>query len=458
MVRFATTFWRKLASALLLIGSFTQLSVATAADSAPLTLSFRDTDIDEVYEMLSRQARVNILIGPGVSGSVSLNLYEVDLDSAIRAIADAAGFAVEDRDGTYFVLTREEAGKDSTSGNTQVRSFRVQYTDTDIVAELLGKHLSRYGKLTTVPARRQIVVEDLPAFLDRLEAMLAQIDAPPKQILIEAKILEIALDADQTYGIDWTVPFFSGGSTGTFGARGLDPGLAGLFLNIVTPEFNLFLSALRSQRRVRTLSSPTLLVLENQEAEVLIGDRKGFRVTTTINQVTTETIEFLESGVILNVKAAVDRSGRVLLEIHPEVSNGTVQDGIPSQTTTEVTTQLLADDGQRIFIGGLLRTTDTVGRAGLPVLSQLPVIGGLFSQTEERTVNTETVVLITPHIVGDLVAQQFESTAARIERHQHELELKTDYVLGSLPQPLLAPAKSVTGSVPVREFRDRIGR
>ena len=163
---------------------------------APLTLTFRDTDLQEVYAMLSRQARVNILLGPGVSGSVSVNLYEVSLDRAVRSIAEAAGFMVENRDDTYFVITREEAGKDSTSGNTRIRAFRVQYTDTDIVAGLLTKHLSRYGVLTAVASRRQIVVEDLPPFLDRLEEMLAQIDAPPKQILIEAKILEIVLDAD----------------------------------------------------------------------------------------------------------------------------------------------------------------------------------------------------------------------------------------------------------------------
>ena len=176
-------------------------------------------------------------------------------------------------------------------------------------------------------------------------------------------------------------------------------------------------------------------------------------MTTTINQITTETIEFLQSGVILNVTAAVDRAGKVLLKIHPEVSNGTVQDGIPSQTTTEVTTQLLADDGQRIFIGGLLRTTDTVSRVGLPVLSQIPVLGALFSQNEERTVNTETVVLITPYIVDELVARDFDRTASRIEHHAGELELKTDYLLGSLPQPLLAPVDAFINSMPTAQPR-----
>ena len=102
--------------------------------------------------------------------------------------------------------------------------------------------------------------------------------------------------------------------------------------------------------RVRTLSTPKLLALEHEEAEVIIGDRIGYRVTTTINQVTTESIEFLESGIILNVQPYVDRNGRIMMDIHPEVSTGTItNDGMPNQTTTEVTTQLLADDGQTIF-------------------------------------------------------------------------------------------------------------
>ena len=94
--------------------------------------------------------------------------------------------------------------------------------------------------------------------------------------------------------------------------------------------------------RVRTLSTPTLLALEYEEPEVIVGDRLGFRVTTTINQVTTESVEFLESGVILKLKAWVDREGRLLLQVHPEVSTGVIDDGIPNQTTAEVTTTLLA--------------------------------------------------------------------------------------------------------------------
>jgi len=404
------------------------------APGAPITMNIRDTALAEVFEMLSRQGRINILLGKEVSGTVSVNLYEVSLDQAVAAIAESAGFVAERRGGSWFVLNPDDVGKRSLGGVTDVRTFKVQYSDPTVVAELLEKHLSRFGKVTTVEKRSLLVVEDAPEFLDRIERLIDQIDLEPQQILIEAQILEIALDADQTYGIDWNAKFTTDRGVGALGTQGLAPtGLAGLFVNIVTRDFDIFINALRGKGRVRTLSTPKLLVLENQEAEVIIGDRIGYRVTTTINQVTTESIEFLESGVILRVSAAVDRTGRVLLEIHPEVSNGSITLGIPSQTTTEVTTQMLAEDGQRIFIGGLIRTSDIEAREGVPGLSEIPLLGGLFSNTEERTINTETVVVITPHIMAHKRDAVSAANARHIDRQQRELGLKKEWVLQNLP-------------------------
>lgn len=384
--------------------------------------------------MLARQGRVNILLGKGVEGTVSVNLYDVALEEAVRSIAYAAGYTVEKRNETYMIVERAEAGKDYAYGNTQIRTFKVQYTDPAVVAELLTKHLSRYGKITTLRTRSLLVVEDLPDFVARIHQMLAEIDLQPRQILIEAKVLQITLDADSVYGIDWSVPFRFEGGDGIFGTQGLAPrGIPGFFLEAVTPEFEIFLNTLSRKGRVRTLSTPKLLVLENQEAEVIIGDRLGYRLTTTINQVTTESVEFLESGVILRVKAAVDRAGRVLLDIHPEVSTGTVQDGLPEQNTTAVTTQLLAANGQGIFIGGLIRENTTESRTGIPLLSEVPVLGNLFSRTDEVTRNTETIVLITPHIVDQGRHKVSGESAAKIGLTERELRVKADRILRSLP-------------------------
>jgi type II secretory pathway component GspD/PulD (secretin) len=166
------------------------------------------------------------------------------------------------------------------------------------------------------------------------------------------------------------------------------------------------------------------LALENREAEVLIGERLGYKVTTTINQVTSESVEYLDSGVILRVLPAVDESGRIVLEIHPEVSTGIVVDGIPNQTTTEVTTQLVAEDGQTIFIAGLIKDRTTRTHSGVPLLGSIPVLGRLFSRDEDTTVNTETVVLITPHIVTAQWWQAFAEQGTRVDRVERELQAR----------------------------------
>ena len=355
--------------------------------------------------MLSRSERVNILLSQGVDGEVSFSLYDVPLSEAIRSIANAAGFTAELRNGTYFIVNHDEAGAYAHSDLTEIRSFNIHYADPAQLQEMLRPYLSEYGQLTAMIERKILMIEDTPEFLDRMSALIAQIDHQPKQILIEAKILEITLNSEDSYGINWSDVFQSDSSTGSYGTRGFDgagnSGSSGVFFEIANTDLTASLSALEQNGRIRTLSTPKLLALENQEASVIVGDRRGFQVTTTINQVTTESIEFLESGVILRVTPHVDKEGRVMMDIHPEVSTGTVDaNGVPSQTTTEVTTQLLVNSGQTVFIGGLIKQTVNETRNGVPLLGRLPGVGMLFSSRELTSVNTETIVMITPIVVS----------------------------------------------------------
>jgi len=141
--------------------------------------------------------------------------------------------------------------------------------------------------------------------------------------------------------------------------------------------------------------------MEGLEAETVVGTRLGFKVTTTVNLVTSETIEFLETGIILKVTPSVDRSGRILLDIHPEVSTGSVSDdGIPSKTTTQISTRMLVPDGKTVFMGGLIRRSSNDTQEGVPLLGDLPIVGGLFKNDSKNITTTEIVVLMTPTIVN----------------------------------------------------------
>lgn len=376
---------------------FLPVQNAVAQTEDTITLSVRNTEIAEVMEMLSVKERVNILLSDGVSGTISVNLYGVKLDEAIRAIANAAGYEVERRGKNYFVIDREDVGKYVDSGTTDVRTFKLEYADAEDVQSILEEHLSHYGTITELKDRNMLVVEDMPPFLARVEKIIKELDYRPQQILIEARILEITLDESESFGVEWSKIFQSG--DGLAGTRGLSEGTSGLFVEILDEKLNFLLDALSADGRTKTLSTPKLLTLENETSSVIVGNRLGYVNTVTINQVTTENTEFLESGVILEVTPSVGPDGRIMLKIHPEISTGTINNGIPSQDTTSVDTQLLVNSGSTSFIGGLIKRQSFYDEAGVPILRKIPFAGRLFSRLEERALNTEVIVLITPTIV-----------------------------------------------------------
>jgi len=398
---------------------FVLAQLAHADINKVININVLDMDIAEVMAMLAAKEQVNILVNKGVEGDVSLNLYNMTVKDVIEAAARAGGFAAELIGNTFYIVKPDEVGSRHKSSLTTVMTYQVRYSDPDKVKSIVDEYLSDYGKASVLSDRNMLVVEDTPEHLNRVSLILKRIDEMPKQILIEAKILEITLSDSNAYGVNWSKVFSSGETT--VGVQGLSAPASGLFINQVTNTLEAALSALYSKDDVRTLSSPNLVALENKEASVIIGDRQGYKVTTTINQVTTESIEFLESGVILNVLPRIDAMGNIMMQIHPEVSTGAISaDGIPSQKTTEVTTEILTHDGQPVFIGGLIKNNITDGRESVPLLGSIPVLGALFSSESRASNNTETVVLITPYVIGGEAHQLMLEKSARIQ-HQETL-------------------------------------
>ncbi len=384
-----------------------------------ISMTMKDADLADVMDMISREQRVNVFVSTDTVETVSFSLYDMLLPEAIRAIANAAGMAVEVHEGNYFIVDRDEAGKYAPDSLTMVKSYHLEYVSVEEMEALLQPYLSEYGEITIFEDRNLFLVEDTPGFLRRVSALVAQIDKAPTQILIEARILEITLTDDDSFGLDWSNAFSGAGGSGNFGTQGLNtPTDPGFFFDFADENFTATLNALTSQGRVRTLSTPKLLATENAESSVIIGDRRGYSVTTTINQVTTESIEFLESGVILKVTPIVDEDGFVMMDIHPEVSTGVIDPltGIPSQTTTEVTTRMIVPDGQTIFVGGLIKHRIDESKSGIPVISRVPGVGRLFSNRTLTTTNTETIVLITPTVVRSAEATIDADTVDKIDR------------------------------------------
>jgi len=399
-------------------------STVTPAAGTATSFVFRDTPIAELFEMISRHERVNIMLGKGVTGNVAVSLYDMTPRQAIFAIAEAGGYQVLVRENGYMIVNPADgaAGGTPISANMEVRAMKVLYSEPQLVADILSKHVGRGGKVTVLPSRRTLVVEDTPEGLKRIAALLREIDTQPQQIMIEAKILEITLDENENFGIEWNKVFSGDGVNRIGTSRLVERTTPGLVFNFVNRNVDVFLNALNNKGRVRTLATPKLLTLENQEATTNIGDKLGYRVTTTINNVTSETIEFLETGVILRVTPSVDADGRIALRVRPEVSSGTLLGGIPSKKTTEVNTQLVAENGQSILIGGLIKATAGQRRIGVPLLGDVPVVGKLFSNNEMTGNSTETIVLITPRIVPTRPSGGDVQDIERVERNAGEIQ------------------------------------
>jgi type II secretory pathway component GspD/PulD (secretin) len=259
-------------------------------------------------------------------------------------------------------------------------------------------------------ANNTVFIEDVKEAFNQIEPLLEELDHVPQQVLIEAKIFEVKLDEDLALGVDWKKILSKGDLSGTVQDSGFanlpGGGSTGLFFTVATPNFQVFLDTLQEKGNLKALATPKLLALNHKPAQIVIGGRLGFRVTTTIDQVTTESVEFLDIGTQLRLTPHIDKDGNIMMDIHPEVSDGTITAGLPTKTTTEVTTTLVAKDGQTIFIGGLIREREEEIRTQVPGLGSVPLLGYPFRRTEIKTTNNEIIVLITPHLDLEQVDRQ----------------------------------------------------
>ena len=251
-------------------------------------------------------------------------------------------------------------------------------------------------------AREYAVVEDA----------LRKLDIPPQQILIEAAITEVTLTKGLSYGVQWnysngtTSVGYSGGSTATPTQN--FPGFSFFYSG---NSISATLNALQQHTDLKVVSAPKLLVLNNQTAALQVGDEVPISTGTTTNlsntNAVTSTIEYKDTGVILKITPRVNASGVVQLDVSQEVSNvstaattSSTQQQSPTISTRRIATTVAVRDGQVIALGGLFLNNKSVSRNGIPILSQIPVIGALFGTHSSTETRTELIVLLKPHVLS----------------------------------------------------------
>ncbi|MGB5539012.1 MAG: type II secretion system secretin GspD [Gammaproteobacteria bacterium] len=250
-----------------------------------------------------------------------------------------------------------------------------------------------------------------------IESVIRQLDIPPRQVLIEATIAEVTLSDGLDYGVRW---FLSGGSY-ELGFNAPVPTTAsgdGLALAIFSnsSDRRIFIDLLATRTGVKFLSTPQIMVLDNQTANIRVGDQIPVTVRSSQSTVDPDApliseVQFRDTGTLLTVTPRINEGGQVTMNISQEVSLPGTEAAVGgggnvaiSQRT--INSSVVVQSGETVVLGGLILETRNDTKDGIPVLMDLPGIGSLFSTTSEDVFRTELIVMITPHVLVDETAVQ----------------------------------------------------
>jgi len=391
-------------------------------DNDLLTLNLIDVDIREILSAIAIEKEINIATSKDVSGKISVHLFGMTLKKALDAVTMAGGYSYHKHEDLYYVY-KPKKEKDPQAKRLQVRIFKLRYAEMDKIQEVLGA-IPGIRMLKIHDPSKTIVAEDTPENIKKIETIVNYWDTRPKQVMIEAKILEVVLTDDMTLGVNWETMFgdarvgTGGFSTATMptgpGTSPIPATGEGIFANIITGagtnhQFTAALDALQAKTKINTLSTPKIRAIHGKPARVQVGGQQGYKVTTTNLGIATETIEFIDTGTILDITPYIDDDNNILLNVKPTINAARIEEGIPVVSSTTVTTWLMAKNGETVFIGGLIQDTDTQTKDGIPFLSKIPLLGVLFGRTFRGSGKTELIVLITPRIIEGGIPNNQES-------------------------------------------------
>ncbi|GKS95117.1 type II secretion system secretin GspD [Acidovorax sp. SUPP2825] len=253
----------------------------------------------------------------------------------------------------------------------------------------------------------------------KIEAALKRLDLPPTQVLIEASIIEVTLNDDLQYGLQWAFNNSRNGYTGQGIVSGLNPttvtpttllgGASRGFSYVLSSSTGVqaVLTALADKSLLKVISSPSLMVLDNHTASINVGNQEPVS-TTTVNFVdnvnaSTSSVQYKDTGVNLVVTPSVNAGNIVNMQVDQTVTdlgaNRTNANNQPAFLQRQISSKVAVRSGETIVLGGLIKDNSTVGKAGVPLLQDIPVLGNLFGTNSNTSVRTELLIVLTPRVV-----------------------------------------------------------
>jgi general secretion pathway protein D len=304
-------------------------------------------------------------------------------------------------------------------------------------------------RIITDPVSNSIVVQGTAQQYAEIAKTLDKLDVLPRQVMIEARVYEVDITGDLSYGLEYALQHRGTGTTplqflGDYGvtSSGSLTASTGTVIG-QTRQLMAFLTASENRSRVKTLSAPTVLTTDSTEARIQVGQSVPVLTSQGLtaggqfagNSLFTSTVNNVDTGIILSVTPRITSTGLVSLHINQEISNEVPppSTGIqsPSFSKRSVTTQAVAQDGQTIALAGLISYNYTKSTTRIPLLGDIPFLGTLFGSTSYTTTETELIVLLTPRIISTLPS----AIAATRELQDKLKDLRREFKKDELLKP-----------------------
>lgn len=389
------------------------------ATNEPGEWEYKDADLQTVLGTLALRAGMNLIVGDGVAGRVSIYLKDVTAKDAMRLIVESKGYVMQEEKNIVKVRTKQSIEEQP----TEVKVVTLNYAKADDVKKTLEPVMSRQGRIQVDTRSNTLVLSDTPAGLEKVLPLIRALDSQTPQVMIEARFVETIRHPTKSLGINWSgtlaahtmilgsPPDKPGSPPLPFTiAKGLRPAspwaLSTALLDV--GQAQIILSYLNTDSDSETLANPRVVTVDNVKAKIAIAEQvpiPNFAFNEQTGTFKIQGFEWKEIGVILNVTPRINKNEFVTLDVTPEVSDKgdpvvmeNVQ--IPTVSTRTATTTVLIKSGNTLVIGGLMKQTTIDSYTKVPVMGDIPGLGALFRSKKLDKTKKDLLIFLTPTIVN----------------------------------------------------------
>ncbi len=406
-----------------------------------VSLDFQDQDIMPILRLFAKISGCNIFIHPDVRGKATMDFRDVPWNQALETIlktfsldSRVEGNIIRVAPHTVFAKESDDKAKaaaaDVQAEALETKIFPISYAEVAVVESSLrsAKILSPRGSVTVDKRTSSLIVKDVPSIFPEIDNLLATLDRPTPQVLIEARIVEVNTSSAQDLGIQWGINYQASNTLASLGGLSGAPQTApgpitggnylvdypatsagplsgsGITFGIIDPSrtvgLDLQLSAIETMGKGKVISNPKILTVDNGQAKILQGKSIPVRKLTTEGTVSTE---FKDVTLELVVVPHITPDGSIAMkvdivkeELDPSIPS---VEGVPGTDKKEANTNVIIKNGETVVIGGMYKITTSENESGVPGLMNIPVLGWLFKNKKDDITTAELLIFVTPRIV-----------------------------------------------------------